>query len=72
MIKSGKSIGIILPGTETKEINYEQVRDAIEIFDGYYNTLKRLGHNPPAHIRITLKILSFIEPMYSEFKPKGG
>lgn len=66
-----ESIGIIA-GWETNEIKYEQVQDAIEVFEGYYNTLKKLGHNPPEHIRITLRILSLIEPMYSDFKPKRG
>lgn len=67
-----KSIGIILPGIETKQIKYEQVLDAQVAFKGYAETLKKLGKEIPEHIKIALKILSFIEPMYGDFHPRGG
>ena len=66
-----KSIGII-NGWETKEITYEQVQNAVLVYRGYVRTLRSLGEEVPEHVEVTLKILSFIEPMYSDFKPKGG
>ena len=71
MAKENKSTGIIARW-ETKEVKYEQVLDALIAFKGYAGTLKKLGKEVPEHIKITIKILSFIEPMYGDFKPKGG
>jgi len=71
-IKSGESIGVCVNGIETRQIKYEEVRDAIIQFSGYRDTLRKLGKAVPRHIEIAIQILSWIKPLYNIFKPKGG
>ena len=72
MAKKRKSIGITIAGLEVKQIKYEQVLDAIIAFKGYAKTLKKLGKEVPGHIKIAIEILSWAEPMYTDFHPRGG
>lgn len=60
--RKGEIIGIVVSGG-TREIKYEQVREAIESISDHANILKRLGKKVPEYMEITLKILSFAQPM---------